>query len=212
MQLAYELARRNLQERADKHTFENKKLYFPSFKPGDEVLLHRPHHETDSPNPKLTSRWHGPYTIRAQLSPVIYRVLKPNKRAEITVYLGRMKPFVKPKSSPVPAFEALDDMFLGTALTVSDLDGSMDTVTIVPYVIEAIDGRKRGVGAASVDNFQYHLKLRGQPTQCGVWRHCSSLPQCKEMIAYFRAVVLSENPSAFDPPGWKKRPAVESNT
>ena len=115
LQLAYELARRNLKERADKQAVENEKLSFPCFKMGDRVLLHRPYHDTDGPNP-----------------------------------------------------EALDDMFLGTTLPVPDLDGSMHTVTIGPYVIEAIDGHKRGVGAASVDNFQYHFKLQGQPTQCGV--------------------------------------------
>ena len=197
LQLAYELARRNLKERADRQAVENETC----FKMGDRVLLHRPYHETDGPNPKLVSPWHGPYTVRAKLSPVIYRVSKPNEPTEITVHLGRMKRFVQPKSSPVPDFEALDDMFLGTTLPVPDLDGAMHTVTIGPYIIEAIDGHKRGVGAASVDNFQYHLKLQGQPTQCGVWRHYSSLPQCKEMIASYRAVVLSGNPSAFDPPG-----------
>ena len=40
-------------------------------------------------------------------------------------------------------------MFLGTTLPVPDLDGSMHAVTIGPCVIEAIDGHKRGVGAAS---------------------------------------------------------------
>ena len=153
----------------------------------DQVLIHRPHHETD--------------TIKAQLFPVIYRVSKPNKPAKATVHLSRMKPFVKPDSSPVPDFEALDDMFLGTTLPVPDLDGSMHTVTIDPYVIETIDIHERGVGATSVDNFQYHP----QPTQCGVWRHCSSLPQCKEMVASYRAVVLSEILRHFDPPEWKKR-------
>ena len=64
-----------------------------------------------------------------------------------------MKRFVEPKSSSAPDFEALDDMFLGTTLPVPDLDGSMHSVTIGPYVIEAIDGHKRGVGVASVDNF-----------------------------------------------------------
>ena len=88
-------------------------------------------------------------------------------------------------------------MFLGTTLPVPDLEGSMHTVTIGPYATKAIDGHKRGVGAALVDNFQYHLKLEGQPTQCVVWRHYSSLPQCKEIIVSYRAVVLSENPSIF---------------
>ena len=157
-------------------------MYFPTFKVGDKVILHRQYHETDGPNPTLVSPWHGPYTARAQVSPVIYRVSKPNEPAEATVHLGRMKRFVKPKSSPAPDFEALDDMFLGTTLPVHDLDGSMHTVTIGQYAIEAIDGHKRGVGAASLENFQHHLKLKGQPPQPGVWRHYSTLPQCKEMI------------------------------
>ena len=116
-----------------------------------------------------------------------------------------MERFLKPKSPPASDFEALDDMFLGTTLPVPDLDGSIHTVTIGPYVIEAIDGHKRGVGAASVENFQYHLKLECQPPQCGVWRHYSTLPQCKEMIESYRSVIMSQNPSAFDPPGKKKR-------
>ncbi|CAB1098409.1 unnamed protein product [Ectocarpus sp. CCAP 1310/34] len=140
LQLAYELARRNLKERTDKQAVENEKLSFPSFKMGDQVLLHRPYNETDGPNPKLVSPWHGPFTVRSQISPVIYRVSKPNDPTEVTVHLGRMKPFVQPTSSPDPDFEALDDMFLGTALPVPDLDGFMHTVTIDPYVVEAIDG------------------------------------------------------------------------
>ena len=212
LQLAYELARRNLKERADKQAVENDKLSFPRFKMGDKVLLHRPYHESDGPNPKLVSPWHGPYIVRAQLSPVIYRVSKPNESTELTVHLGRMKRFVKPKSSPAPDFEALDDMFLGTTLPEPDLDGTMHAVTIGPYVIEAIDGHKRGVGAASVDNFQYHLKLQGQPPQCGVWRHYSVIPQCTEMIESYRAVTLARNPSAFDPPRKKGRPATRSTS
>ena len=85
LQLAYELARRNLKERADKQAVENEKLSFPCFKMGDRVLLHRPYHDTDGPNPKLVSPWHGPYTVRAKLSPVIYRVSKPNEPNKITV-------------------------------------------------------------------------------------------------------------------------------
>ena len=85
LQLAYELARRNLKERADTQAVENEKLSFPCFKMGDRVLLYRPYHDTDGPNPKLVSPWHGPYTVRAKLSPVIYRVSKPNEPNKITV-------------------------------------------------------------------------------------------------------------------------------
>ena len=91
LQLSYELARRNLKERADKQAVVNEKLSFPRFSAGDKVLLHRPYHETDGPNPNLNSPWHGPYFVRTQLSPVTYRVGKAGDPAETTVHLGRMK-------------------------------------------------------------------------------------------------------------------------
>ena len=91
LQLAYELACRNLRERADKQAVVNETLSFPSFKTGEQVLIHRPYNEADGPNPKLISHWRGPYTVRAQKSPVIYRVTKDGNPSEITVHLGRMK-------------------------------------------------------------------------------------------------------------------------
>ena len=69
----------------------NETLSFPSFKPGEQVLIHRPCNEADGPNPKLISPWRGPHTVRAQMSPVIDRVTKDGNPAEITVHLDRMK-------------------------------------------------------------------------------------------------------------------------
>ena len=88
LQLAYDLARRDLKGRADSQASVNAKLSFPRFNMGEQVLLHRPPTPTDGPNPKLVSPWHGPYTVRAQLSPVIYRVSKDGDFAEITVHLS----------------------------------------------------------------------------------------------------------------------------
>ena len=83
-------------------------------------------------------------------------------------------------------------MFLGTTLPVFDLGSSVNKVMIGPFVIEYIDGRKRGVGADSLDNFQNHLKLMDFLPRCVliVWRHGSFLPRCN----------LSLGPPAFDPP------------
>ena len=53
MQLAYEIARRNLQERAEKQAESNENLSFPQCQPGDQVLVHRPYTVADGPNPKL---------------------------------------------------------------------------------------------------------------------------------------------------------------
>ena len=68
------------------------------------------------------------------------------------------------------------------------------------FRVESIDGHKRVVGAASLTNFQYHLKLEGYLTQVGIWRHVNAIPQCREMIASNRAAVSSTNSSAFKPP------------
>ena len=121
------------------------------------------YNEADGPNPKLISPWRGPYTVRAQLSPVIYRVTKDGNPAEITVHLGRMKKYVVPRSPPVPDVDALDDLFLGTTLSVPDLEGSLSKGMIGAFTVESIDGHERGVGATSLTNFQYHLKLHGIP-------------------------------------------------
>lgn len=109
-----EFDRRNLEKRADKQAGENEKPSFPSFKPGDQVVIHRPYHETDGSNPKLNSPWHDPYSVRTQLSPVTYRVSNLRDPAEIIVYLGRMKKYNVPTSPPVPDLEALDVLCLGT--------------------------------------------------------------------------------------------------
>ena len=60
--------------------------------------------------------------------------------------------------------------------------------------------RNPPVGAASLTNFQYHLKLQGYPTQMGIWRHVNAIHHCRENIASYRAAVLSTDPSAFEPP------------
>ena len=133
------------------------------------------------------------------MSLVIYRVTRDGNTAEITVHLGRMKKYVVPLLSPVPDLDTLDDIFLGTTLAVPDLEGSLSKVMIGAFTVESIDGHKRGVGA-SLTNFQYHLKLEGYPTQMGIWRHVNAIPQCREMIASYRAPVLSTDSAALKPP------------
>ena len=72
-------------ERADKQAPINETLSLLSFKTDEQVLIHRPYNEADGPNPKLISPWRGPYTVRAQMSPIIYRVTKDGNPAEITL-------------------------------------------------------------------------------------------------------------------------------
>ena len=61
LQLAFELARRNLRERSDAQAVANKQLPpYPVFQPGQMVLVHRPHQQSDGPNHKLFMPWRGP--------------------------------------------------------------------------------------------------------------------------------------------------------
>ena len=55
LQLAYELARGNVRERADKKAVVNETMSFLSFKGGEPSITHHPYNEADGPNPKLIS-------------------------------------------------------------------------------------------------------------------------------------------------------------
>ena len=75
LQISFELARRNLSKRIDKQKANNSKLPpIPEFTPEQKVLVCKPPHSTDGPNPKLIQPWRGPYIICSKLSPVVYRI------------------------------------------------------------------------------------------------------------------------------------------
>lgn len=198
LQLAYEVVRRNLKERTDKQAVSNEKLTFPQFKPGEQVLVHRPATVTDGPNPKLISPWHGPFTVRSQVSPVIYRVSKDGELAETSVHLARMKKYFALQPNVVPDFTELDEMFLGTKLPIPDLDGSVFAIKIGPYTIEGIDSFKRGAGRPSRNNFQYFFLVKDRARSLGIWKHHKDVPQCQEMIRSYRAQIQQSDPHAFD--------------
>ena len=53
LQMASELTRRNMTERATRQAAGNDKLApYPVFKPGQKVLVYRPFQDTDGPSPK----------------------------------------------------------------------------------------------------------------------------------------------------------------
>lgn len=84
LQLAHGLAHRSRKERVDEPAVVKDNIPFPTLKPGDQVLMHRPHHENDDPNSKLYSPGHGPYTVRTERSPIIYSVTKDGETSEPT--------------------------------------------------------------------------------------------------------------------------------
>ena len=97
-------------------------------------------------------------------------------------------------------FTAPDEFFLGTTLPVPDFDGSVLTVHISPYTIEAIESHKRGSGKASLTNFQCYFLVTGKPSNLGIWRHVYVVSQCQEMIGAHRTRILDKDLHAFDPP------------
>ena len=75
LQIEFELAHRNLTERATKQAASNEKFApYPVFNPGQKVLVYRPFQDTNGQNPKLLLPWRGPYIICSQLSPIVYRL------------------------------------------------------------------------------------------------------------------------------------------
>ncbi|CAM9988608.1 unnamed protein product [Laminaria digitata] len=114
LQLAYELARQNLDERSAVREASNVDLRFQQFQSSDLVLVHQPHITQDDPNNKLLSPWRGPYQVRHRLFPVVCRVSKVDQSNETSVHLGRMKPYHQRSAFVDPYFEKINQMFLGT--------------------------------------------------------------------------------------------------
>ena len=108
LQIAFELARRNLSERIDKHKVNDSTLPpIPEFTPGQKVLVYKPHHSTDGPNPKLIQTWRGPYIICSKLSPVVYRIRHLDDTKQVSVHLAHIKSYRLRQSAPAPDFHKL---------------------------------------------------------------------------------------------------------
>ena len=112
LQIAFELARRNFTERADKQAENNAKLKpYPVFQPGQKVLVYRPCQDSDGPNPKLLLPWQGPYVVCSKLSPVVYRVRLTTDTRQVSVHLAHIKPYHQRETPPTPSLEKLAEMF-----------------------------------------------------------------------------------------------------
>ena len=132
LQIAFELARRNLSERIDKQKANNSKLPpIPEFTPGQKVLVDKPHHSTDGPNPKLIQPWRGPYIICSKLSPVVYRIRHPDDTKQVSVHLAHIKSCRPHQSAPAPHFHKLERLFLGKTLPTPALK---ESETVPPHI------------------------------------------------------------------------------
>ena len=114
LQIAFELARRNLSELINRQKANNSKLPpIPEFTPGQKVLVYKPHHSTDGPNPKLIQPWRRPYIVCSKLSPVVYRIRRPEDTKQVSVHLAHIKSYRPRQSAPASDFHKLEESFLG---------------------------------------------------------------------------------------------------
>ena len=204
LQIAFELARRNLSERIEKQKADNSKLPpISEFTPGQKVLIYKPHHSTDGPNPKLIQPWRGPYIICSKLSPVVYRIRHPDDTKQVSVHLAHIKSYRPRQSAPAPDFHKLEGLFLGKTLPTPALEES-ETVPphIGTYQVADVVGHRRGQGRHSPHNYIYRLRLKGFGPEADLEYRAHQVPQCQELIAAYRAQHQLET---ITPPPCNKR-------
>ena len=204
LQIAFELARRNLSERIEKQKADNSKLPpIPEFTPGQKVLIYKPHHSTDGPNPKLIQPWRGPYIICAKLSPVVYRIRHPDDTKQVSVHLAHIKSYRPRQSAPAPDFHKLEGLFLGKTLPTPALE---ESETVPPHIgiyqVADVVGHRRGQGRHSPHNYIYRLRLKGFGPEADLEYRAHQVPQCQELIAAYRAQHQLET---ITPPPCNKR-------
>ena len=118
LQIAFELARRNLSERSDKQKANDPKLPpIPEFPPGQKVLVYKPHQSTDGSNQKLIQPWRGPYIVCSKLSLVLYRIRLPDDTKQVSVHLTMgIKSYRPRQSAPAHDFHKQEELFPGKTL------------------------------------------------------------------------------------------------
>ena len=191
LQIAFELActSRNLSERMDKQKANNSKLPpIAEFTPGQKVLVYKPYQSIDGPNLKLIQPWRGPYITCLKLSPVVYRIRRPDDTKQVSVHLAHIKSYRPRQSAPAPIFRKLQKLFLGKTLSTPTLDESK---TVSPHIgiyqVADVFGHRRGQGRRSSHNYVYRLRLKGFGPEADLEYRAHRVPQCQEFIAAYRA-------------------------
>lgn len=121
LQLAYDIARRNLRERTDEQAGSNDNLSVPEFHQGDRMLTLSLFGNRWSKSQVCQSLAWSMY-CRSQLSPVVYCVGKYSEATKVSVHLARMKSFHARSSNSALESSDLTDLFLGMKLPVPDFE------------------------------------------------------------------------------------------
>ena len=126
------------------------------------MLVYKPNHSTDGPNPKLIHPWRGPYIICSKLSPVVYRIRHLDDTKQVSVHLAHIKSYRPRQSAPAPDFHKLEGLFLGKTLPTPALE---ESETVPPYIgiyqVADVVGHRRRQGRHSPHNYIYCLRLKG---------------------------------------------------
>ena len=190
MQIAFELARRNLSERINTQKANNSKLPpTPKFTPGQKVLIYKPHPSTDGPNPNLIQPWRGPY----KLSPVMYRIRHPDDTKQVSVHLAHFKSYRPRQSAPAPDFHKLEGLLLGKKLPTPALEESETIPSHIGtyYQVADVIGHRRGQGRHSPHNHIYRLRLKGFGPEADLEYPAHHAPQCQELITVHTALNIN---------------------
>ncbi|CAM9560792.1 unnamed protein product, partial [Choristocarpus tenellus] len=94
LQLAYELAQRNIGEMVLGNESKNVNHKFPLY--GTRMLSvtsQTTYFSSCTEQKKLLPPWRGPYEVKARITPVVYRVKRLEDQREVTVHLARLKPY-----------------------------------------------------------------------------------------------------------------------
>ena len=152
------------------------------------MLVYKPHHSFDRPNPKLIQLWRGPYIICSKLSPVVYRIRHPDDTKQVSVHLAHIKSYRPRQSAPAPDFHKLEGLFLGMTLPTPALE---ESGTVPPqigiYQVADIVGHRCGQGRHSPHNYIYRLRLKGFGPEADLEYRAHQVPQCQELMAAYRA-------------------------
>ena len=189
LQIAFELAGRNSSERINKQKANNSKLpLIPEFTPGQKVLIYKPHHITDEPDPRLIQPWRGPYIICPKFSPVVYRIRHRDDTKQMSVHLAHIKSYRPRQLVKAPDFYKLEELFLGKTLPTTTLEESeVAPPHIGIYQVADVVGHRREQGRHSPPNYIYRLRLKGFGPEADLEYRGHQVPQCQELIAAYRA-------------------------
>ena len=95
-QRAFELVRRSLNEKQKlRNAIYNKKVYGPTYKEEQKVLLYHPAIAVGTTS-KFANPWKGPYVTEKCLNDVTFKIKEKNSSKQQIVHHDRLKPFFEP--------------------------------------------------------------------------------------------------------------------